>query len=282
VPHVRVVIGQRLRQVRTRADLDQASMAAFLGISQAQVSRIEAGKRPIGLDDLVRWLEHASASDIEKAETLAQYERYGADAVTFEDLKSAGWTEHQKRYGDLEKEGAATKVYQNSLIPGLLQTPAYAEYLMREVVCKPHEDIAEAVAARLARQHILVETTAHLHFVITETVLRQPFGGHALMAEQLDRLVNVASLRAVDLAVLPTETRMPAAWGTHFDIHEMPDPDESVVNIELEGREVQEFGADAVRPYLERFDFYRTYALTDAAAVDFVTRIANQHRKAKK
>lgn len=282
MPHIRVVIGQRLRQARARASLDQASMAAFLGISQAQISRIESGKRPISQSDLVRWLEHTTASDTERAEVLAQYERYSSDAVTFDDLKSSGWAEHQQRYGDLEQEGAATKVYQNALVPGLLQTPAYVENLMREVVCKPDEDIPAAVAARLARQHILVGTTAHLYFVITESVLRQPFGSHALMAEQLDRLVNVAGLRAVDLAVLPMDTSMPGTWGVSFVIHQMSDPDESVVNIELVSREVQEFGAGAVRPYLDQFDFYRAHALTGTDAIKFMESIANQHRKAKK
>ena len=94
--------------------------------------------------------------------------------------------------------------YHLSLIPGLLQTPAY----MREVLTYVHEisprDVRRLLEARTRRQQLLIaERRPTFKIIIDEAVLRRPVGGHRVWREQLEHLQKVNQFEGVDLMVLP-------------------------------------------------------------------------------
>jgi hypothetical protein len=92
------------------------------------------------------------------------------------------------------------------LIPGLLQTEDYARALIAgHTPPLDDETIERRVAARLARQSLLLSKTALvIGFVIEEVALRRPVGGEAVLKGQLLRLLEVAALRNVSVQVMPT------------------------------------------------------------------------------
>ena len=50
-------IGQRIKELREQANLRQSQVAAYLGIDQSYLSKIESGERSISVDQLERLAE---------------------------------------------------------------------------------------------------------------------------------------------------------------------------------------------------------------------------------
>jgi hypothetical protein len=95
--------------------------------------------------------------------------------------------------------------YEPLLIPGLLQTEAYARALIGGS-SPPLDDetVAERVAARLRRAEALRRKVGVMYgFVIYEAALRTNVGGINVMREQLWHLLDVGVLRNVSIQLLP-------------------------------------------------------------------------------
>jgi hypothetical protein len=95
--------------------------------------------------------------------------------------------------------------YNTMVIPGLLQTEAYARAAHR--ARRPpldEETIEQRVADRLERQRILTAwPPPHASFVIEESVLHRPLGGREVQQGQLRNLLHVAELRDTEVQVMP-------------------------------------------------------------------------------
>ncbi|MFE5868572.1 helix-turn-helix domain-containing protein [Streptomyces roseifaciens] len=104
----------------------------------------------------------------------------------------------------IEADAIAVDMYEVLLIPGLLQTEAYARALMAGH-CPPVSDcvVDSRVAARLERQGLLTNPTRLFNFVIHEAALRTLVGGPEVMKGQLNHLLEVGELRNVSVQVLP-------------------------------------------------------------------------------
>ncbi|GHA11364.1 helix-turn-helix domain-containing protein [Streptomyces purpurascens] len=128
-----------------------------------------------------------------------------------------------KRYADyfaevleLERQATAISEFEPSVVPGLLQTPAY----VRALTLATHpfaadEFIEDRVAARVERAQILDDATRPVYWVIVhETVLRIPVGGSHVAAQALDHMADLAGARKVVLQVLPFSAGAPANNGS--------------------------------------------------------------------
>ncbi|MER5831882.1 helix-turn-helix transcriptional regulator [Streptomyces sp. NPDC002130] len=117
-----------------------------------------------------------------------------------------------RRYADYfakaaELEAQATKIceFAPALVPGLLQTPAYARAVTLAMnPFAPDEFIDEKVSGRMERAGILKDAARPVYWVILhENALRIPIGGPAVMAEQLEHVVALARERTAMAQVLP-------------------------------------------------------------------------------
>lgn len=114
------------------------------------------------------------------------------------------------RYADhfaaaAELEGQATKIqhYGALLVPGVLQTEAYA----RAVFCayRPNyraEDLDRRVVNRMERARILEGSGPVVWTMLDEAVLRRRVGGPRVMAEQLHKIADMAQAGRLRLHVL--------------------------------------------------------------------------------
>ncbi|MEV7053587.1 MULTISPECIES: helix-turn-helix transcriptional regulator [Streptomyces] len=104
-------------------------------------------------------------------------------------------------YADMEAKAAYISTYQAQVVYGLLQTEEYARVLLR--VEHPRR-VDEMVAARLERQRLLTrESPPALWVVLSEAALLQEVGGHAVMRNQLARLLEFQDDPWVQIQVLP-------------------------------------------------------------------------------
>ncbi|MGC0377420.1 transcriptional regulator with XRE-family HTH domain [Streptomyces sp. SAI-229] len=123
-----------------------------------------------------------------------------------------------RRYADYfakaaELETLATSIceFAPALVPGLLQTPAYAKAVT--LAMNPFaldEFIDEKVSGRVERGRILKDATRPVYWAILhENALRIPVGGAAVMAEQLEHVARLARERTVVVQVLPRPAGTP-------------------------------------------------------------------------
>ena len=120
-----------------------------------------------------------------------------------------GLRPHQNEIAELEARTRFFRVFEATVVPGLLQTAEYARARLAQgiVMLKVRNDINEAVQARLKRQDLLYRPDKRFHFVITEAALRLRLCSPEAMLGQLDRLISLSALPNVRLGVIGFDTQ---------------------------------------------------------------------------
>ncbi|MFF5254717.1 helix-turn-helix transcriptional regulator [Streptomyces leeuwenhoekii] len=185
-------IARQLKLWREAAGLTQAEFGAAIGYGEELVSSVERGRR-------IPRPEYLDAAD----EVLGAGGRISAMK---RDLAEVRYPKKVRDLKKLEAEAVELCAYNNSVVHGLLQTEEYA----RAMFCARRppftaDELEQRLAARVARQEIVNDTTARpvFSFVQCESTLRRPIGGKMVMRRQLQRLLQIAEFRNVDLQVLP-------------------------------------------------------------------------------
>ena len=237
---VRRQLGLRLKALREATGESVAQVAAHprLGISRAKLFKLEAGKHPVKPQDVAVLCGHYGATG-EQTEALTAlalathsaswWHVYGEDAVP----------EWFSLYLDVEPAAAVIRTYEAELIPGLLQTSAYAREVYR--ARNPTDAAGELdrrVALRMQRQAILtrVEPTEPptLHVVLNEAAVLRQVGGSDIMSDQIEGLRKAASRPNISIDILPLMAGAHAAMESAFIILDFPNPSEdpSVVYLD--------------------------------------------------
>jgi transcriptional regulator with XRE-family HTH domain len=101
------------------------------------------------------------------------------------------------------------KTFQHSLIPGLFQTRAYAEAITETYPETTAEVAKERVDGRMDRQAILFREDPpppRVHAILDEQVLHRNVGGSAVMAEQMEHLIDLAMMPRISIQVIPSDS----------------------------------------------------------------------------
>ncbi|MEB8342613.1 helix-turn-helix domain-containing protein [Streptomyces endophyticus] len=112
-----------------------------------------------------------------------------------------------------ERKTHALHVYQNHLVPGSLQTEAYARAVYLSECCPTLEDseIDQRLAERLARQELFTrKPQPTVSYVLEESTLTRPLGGRDALREQLHHLLAVGRMRNIDIQVMPHDREIHA------------------------------------------------------------------------
>jgi len=225
-------LGAALRSLRVEAGLSGEQVAAQLGISQSQISRIELGQQAASAEVTERWAQVAGASGARRAELSGWAEAAATELVAWRKAMSRGLVKLQQDSRDLEASAATIMNFQPARIPGLLQVPEYARRTFAAGHPPGQPDIAAAVAVRMDRQAILYDQSKHLEFVLTEAALRWRLGPPALMLAQFDRIDMASTLDNVVISVIPQDAEV-SAWHDHsFTILDGTADGSSVVHVE--------------------------------------------------
>lgn len=98
------------------------------------------------------------------------------------------------------------------LLPDLLQTKEYAYHALRSIYVGGMD--AGTIAKQIIdRQEILSDLERAFQFVIPESALRTLPAGPSIMAGQYDRLISAATMRNVQVAILPLNADVIPLYG---------------------------------------------------------------------
>lgn len=197
------VLAKRLLELRKASGYTQTDVAKGLDWRQSKVSRIEAREQSVSVTDA-----HALASfygvDPEERDLLVMLAR---------DSKKKGWWQS---FGDLipewfdtfvgmEAEASSVVTYESEFVPGLLQTEDYARATTKATLLEATpEQVERSVDLRLQRQQRLFGSDPlRLWAVISETTLRRPVGGEAVLREQINHMLELVELPNITVQVMP-------------------------------------------------------------------------------
>ncbi len=193
----------RIRQHQEDRGLTAAFIANELGVSRPYWSRVLNDHALPAKEMLIKILDLLGVQGSERTDLTELREAA---------LGDAWWSEYPTLVrGDLERvygleDGAARiRAYEASIVSGLLQTPAYAEQIVRDSPEIRSIDIARLVRIRLERQELLLANGPDITIIMSETALRQTVGNQRIMREQLDHLASLIENRSnrLEIRVLP-------------------------------------------------------------------------------
>lgn len=177
----------------------------------------------------------------------------------------------RQRVGRLLDEGVTSlRAMQTGVVPGLLQTADYARAIFLGLAAVHGErDIEAAVHERLRRQDVLYQPGRSFRFLLHESALRARVGSTGTHRAQLDRLLVLAGLDTVQLALLPWSTELVTPPDHGFDLF-----DDRLVLVETFNAELAVREADDIALYSRLFESYWEVAIRGEQASALITRVA--------
>jgi transcriptional regulator with XRE-family HTH domain len=200
----REILATRLGELRRDAGLTGHELALRCGWSPAKSSRIEGAKTPPSDTDIRAWCEACGAED-QTADLVAANRQADQMYVHWKKLHRHGMRRAQEEVVPLWERTRKFRVYCSNVVPGMLQTEAYATALLSSIAAfqDTPDDSATAAASRIERSRVLHEGNHRFALLMEETVLRYRIGDAATMAGQLGYLLAVMALPNVSLGVIP-------------------------------------------------------------------------------
>ncbi|MFE5583069.1 DUF5753 domain-containing protein [Kitasatospora sp. NPDC056531] len=200
----RVAIAARLRELMLEARIDGKELSARCRWHPSKTSRILSAKSAPSEDDIRSWCA-ACGSGHEAPDLIAASRAVELMYQEWRKLHRNGMRQVQEESLAQHASTAMCRVYVSNVVPGFLQTEAYATALMRSITDfqGTPDDVAEAVAARLERGRLLHEGNHRFVVLAEETVLRYQIGAPETMAGQLGYLLAVMPLPSISLGIIP-------------------------------------------------------------------------------
>jgi transcriptional regulator with XRE-family HTH domain len=230
-------LAAELRRLRHEAGLSIEDVAAELGWQPSKVSRIENRQIGISTLDLRKLLDLCKVEDRAYRDELTEMARRATERGWWQSFSSDVIPAALANLIGLEAEARTIRSYEPELMPGLLQTEAYARAIMR--AWQPAwtaADIDRRVEIRLGRQDVLHQAgaaTPQVNSIINEAVLRRTVGGNQVMHEQVEVLAKERDPANVSVQVLPFNSGAHPAMAGPFQILTFFDPgDLGVVHVE--------------------------------------------------
>ncbi|MGP3984265.1 helix-turn-helix domain-containing protein [Streptomyces sp. KR80] len=272
-------LGQELRRLRELKGMTAEEVAERLLVSQSKISRLENGRRSISQRDVRDLCGVYEVEDHRIVDSLMQMAK---------DSRQQGWWH---AFGDipysvyigLETDAASLRVYEPQMVPGLLQTPSYAEALITGALPEAASaEIDKRVQVRLRRQERIhaEESPLRLWAVLDESALRRIVGSRDVMREQLEQLAELSQMPHVTVQVMPFAMGAHPGVNGQYAILEFPDAaDSSVVYLEGVTSDLYLEKANDVQSYSVMYEHLRAQALNVGQSREFIIEAAKEYAR---
>jgi transcriptional regulator with XRE-family HTH domain len=273
-------LGQQLRERREAAKLTLKDAAEYLQRDASTVSRFESGVYPVRRGDLLALLDLYNVSHQRERDELFRLS---------EEVWQTGWWDRYAKDVDrqfaelpwLEARAERICSYHAMVVPGIMQTRAYAEVWIQAVEgpTATDEEIGRWVDLRMTRQQMLEgEQPTRMCVILEEWVLRRPIGGPEVMRGQLERIVDLGRHATVEVRVLPTSVGPHAGREDgFFVVFEMPEPYPDVAYLEtLAGSLYVE--TPGVERFAAAYDRLHRASLGPEESAELISAIAEEFR----
>ncbi|WP_445408204.1 helix-turn-helix domain-containing protein [Streptomyces albidoflavus] len=203
----RVALGVRLRELRFTCPggrLTGQQLAQRLGWAGSKVSKLEHGRQTATPEDLRAWA-YATGQPEAYAELAARLAGFESHIRSWRRALANGFQPmHEGLSAEIDR-ASEMWILEESVIPGLLQTPEYARHVIQRYaeLLGGASDVEAAVLSRVRRQEWLYRPGRKLYVLVWEAALRSLICPRDVLAAQLDRLAGMIGMETVELGVIP-------------------------------------------------------------------------------
>ncbi|WP_327288756.1 helix-turn-helix domain-containing protein [Streptomyces sp. NBC_01198] len=204
--------GAFVQALREHAGLSREEFGHLIGLSKHTVTSIEVGRR-MPDPDFAERAEPVLGDTGALRNALKHVARRPGLATWF------------RQWAKKEETAISLYTYECRVIPGLLQTEAYARALFDERLPPlSDEEIESQWAARAERQQFLSERpNTAFSFVLDEHLFLRRTGGVEVTRELIDHVLEVSRRRNIESQVLPLATSVHPGLNGPIQLLETPD-----------------------------------------------------------
>ncbi|MEU8900806.1 helix-turn-helix transcriptional regulator [Nocardia sp. NPDC048505] len=223
---IRMIAGARLQRLRELCPMDRKEVAQQANMSQSKLSRVESGSVGLHLRDVEDLLRLYAATPAQRNRVLDLARLSNEPSWWHGDCH---WI--PKGFDallDLEPAAALIGVYEPRFVPDLLQSEDYARTVLSLATRtgESRHQVERKVQLRLRRQEMLHRRDSpKVRFVIEESALRRPLGGHSVWRGQLETIAKLCDLPHVTVQILADTAGGPALAESGFTYLRFPDPE---------------------------------------------------------
>jgi transcriptional regulator with XRE-family HTH domain len=268
-----------LRAHRTAHGWTQADVAAKTSYSESLIAQVETCRKA-ATPELAKALDRVFATPGFSEDASGVPGTPGTFGRLVVRLRNLPFPASFRSFAPHEAEATALYIFEHSLIPGLLQTEAYARAIL-----ETHPDVTEdlvndRLAGRLSRQAILERDDPPPPVVcalIDQSALNREIGGPMVMRDQLVHLSAMSRRPNITVQIIPNTGAHPGLLGafTVADLAGSP----GIVNVEdiADGRVTED--AATVSMVALRFHTLRGDALSKRASRDLIEGVIQERWK---
>ncbi len=267
-------LSRRLLRLRVRSGYTANHVCDMLNWGRGKVGRFEANqwKRP----------EMSDIRDLLRIYDVAESEREELEELALQARVKPWWRDYseiyQNEFPGYENDASRIRVFMPLILPGMLQTPDYAEALLRAGP-RPPAWRRKALETRRRRQEILDRTDGtvpHLTAVITEASLLYQWGPTSDRRDQIEHLIAMSSRANVELRIQRFADGPPVGTHSMINIFDFPGDEPSIVFLETDYAIEEVSDTQSVNAYAESFARAREAALEPASTASYLSFIAEQ------
>jgi len=256
-----------------------AELARRGGLDRTVVSKVEAGERRAGLDTILKIMDELPIEDGgSEYRELQRLARDGLAKGWWEQAEYAGMGERQARTADLEC-GATIREYQSSMLPGLLQTEAYARHRGQVTLGKGARfDVEATVRGRLRRQQQITGPDGSAYDVVLEPqAIWRLAVPRDVMREQLLHVLSLTTAANVTVRVLPVDARLGDGWVPRnpFAVYDYAEGDLTLVAVDTVSTDLVITVPQQSADYAQMFEVLRNAALSLKASAELIQKAAD-------
>lgn len=275
----RIQVAATLRRMREQAGVTREQAAEVIYSTTAKIGDMERGRssvKPLDLEKLLDLygVEGADRELLEQTARSARRRRRGAEpSIQLAD----------QRLVDLELQARSLTFYSAEVLPGFLQTDDYVRGLIEWSTGFTDAEVDARLTVRAARRRIISRTEPappNCWCIVGEAALRANVGGPAVMAAQLEHVIEVtATLPHVVVQVLPLGSGGHWLMGLTHTLMTFDPPATPILYADTLSRGVFSDGPNEIELASTGFDRLRAKALDLAPSREVVWRLAREYRE---
>lgn len=254
-----MMFGNLVRKLREQRAWSRDELASMIGHTASTIVNIEAGYR---------------APTPAQAESLD--ETFGLPGMLAEievRLHGLSFSAGFRPFAPTEGEALVMRMYENMIIPGLLQTEDYARAILERHPEVTPELVDGRLQSRLDRQKVLARSNPpKLRVLLDQGVLHREIGGRKVMGDQLRHLANLAARPEIMVQIVAETTH--SGLSGAFVVAETPMRRVAYVENILDGETTED--PNVVAQLELRFDTLRTEALRGSESMALIERVIDE------
>ncbi|GAA4081274.1 helix-turn-helix transcriptional regulator [Actinomadura miaoliensis] len=274
-------LATELRTLREARGLTAGRLADLIHHSRMKISRLENAKVRPEVAEVIKILDVLDVTDDKWKEIV----RIACDAA------ERGWWDNygdamgsrQRLYADIESGAKTIREYNQTVMPGILQTTQFITALVDLTEAEGALDFVpeKMTEARLHRQRAIFRSSGPTYEVILdETVIRRLTVPAEVMAAQLRHIVEVLSTQPrLTVRVLPVDARIGGRTlpRTTFTLYMFPDPDDPpMAVVDTINTDIVHTKPGEVERYERSYEHLSRAALSPDDTVALLTEVAKR------